>query len=92
MPIIVNLDVMLAQRKMKPKNLAARIGITEATLSLLKQRRVRGVRFETLAAICVALRCQPATYPNSAPGTRTTSIEPATRHACRACSPARMAP
>ena len=59
MPIIVNLDVMLAQRKMKPKNLAARIGITEATLSLLKQRRVRGVRFETLAAICAAPQRQP---------------------------------
>ena len=68
MPIIVNLDVMLAQRKMKPKNLAARIGITEATLSLLKQRRVRGVRFETLAAICVALRCQPGDLPEFRPG------------------------
>ena len=76
MPIIVNLDVMLAQRKMKPKNLAARIGITEATLSLLKQRRVRGVRFGTLAAICVALRCQPATYPNSARGRERRALSP----------------
>ena len=59
MPIIVNLDVMLARRKMKSKDLAARIGITEANLSLLKQGRVRGVRFETLAAICAALQCQP---------------------------------
>ena len=59
MPIIVNLDVMLARRKMKSKDLAARIGITEANLSLLKQGRVKGVRFETLAAICAALQCQP---------------------------------
>ncbi|EQD57938.1 transcriptional regulator, XRE family, partial [mine drainage metagenome] len=52
MTIIVNLDVMLARRKMKSKDLAARIGITEANLSLLKPGRVQGVRFETLAAIC----------------------------------------
>ncbi|EQD63634.1 transcriptional regulator, XRE family [mine drainage metagenome] len=55
MTIIVNLDVMLARRKMKSKDLAARIGITEANLSLLKPGRVQGVRFETLAAICAAL-------------------------------------
>ena len=59
MPIIVNLDVMLARRKMRSKDLATRIGITEANLSLLKQGRVKGVRFETLAAICAALECQP---------------------------------
>ena len=59
MPILVNLDVMLAWRKMKSKDLAARIGITEANLSLLKQGRVKGVRFETLAVICAALQCQP---------------------------------
>ena len=59
MPIIVNLDVMLARRKMRLMDLAARIGITEANLSLLKQGRVKGVRFETLAAICAALECQP---------------------------------
>jgi putative transcriptional regulator len=59
MPILVNLDVMLARRKMKSKDLAARIGITEANLSQLKQGHVKGVRFETLAAICDALQCQP---------------------------------
>ncbi len=59
MPIIVNLDVMLAWRKTRSKNLAARIGITEAKLSLLKQGRVKGVRFETLAAICAAPQRQP---------------------------------
>lgn len=59
MPIVVNLDVMLARRKMKSKDLAARIGITEANLSQLKQGRVKGVRFQTLEAICAALDCQP---------------------------------
>ncbi len=60
MPITVTLDVMLAKRKMRSKDLAARVGITEANLSLLKSGKVKGVRFETLAAICDALECQPA--------------------------------
>ena len=60
MPIIVKLDVMLAERKMKSKDLAARVGITEANLSLLKSGKVKGVRFSTLEAICDALDCQPA--------------------------------
>jgi putative transcriptional regulator len=59
MPITVRLDVMLAKRKMKSKELATRIGISEQNLSLLKSGKVRGVRFETLAAICQALECQP---------------------------------
>jgi putative transcriptional regulator len=59
MPIFVTLDVMLAQRKMRSRELAERIGITEQNLSLLKSGKVRGVRFETLAAICEALSCQP---------------------------------
>jgi putative transcriptional regulator len=59
MPIIVNLDVMLARRKMRSKELAEKIGITEQNLSLLKSGKVRGVRFETLAAICTELECQP---------------------------------
>lgn len=59
MPIVVTLDVVLARRKMKSKDLAARVGITEANLSLLKQGRVKGVRFETLARICAELECQP---------------------------------
>lgn len=59
MPIIVQVDVMLARRKMKSKDLAAAIGITEANLSLLKQGKVKGVRFGTLEAICAALQCQP---------------------------------
>ena len=59
MPIIVNLDVMLARRKMRSKELAEIVGITEANLSLLKSGKVKGVRFETLESICVALECQP---------------------------------
>ena len=57
--IIVNLDVMLAKRKMRSKELAEIIGITEANLSLLKSSKVKGVRFETLDKICAALECQP---------------------------------
>ncbi|UKV15790.1 helix-turn-helix transcriptional regulator [Thalassospiraceae bacterium SW-3-3] len=59
MAIIVRLDVMLALRKMKSKDLAARVGVSEQNLSLLKSGKVRGVRFETLAAICRELDCQP---------------------------------
>jgi putative transcriptional regulator len=59
MSIIVNLDVMLAKRKMRSKQLAERIGITEQNLSLLKSGKVRGVRFETLSKICEVLNCQP---------------------------------
>jgi putative transcriptional regulator len=57
--IIVQLDVMLAKRKMRSKELAERIGITEANLSLLKSGKVKGVRFETLEKICAELECQP---------------------------------
>jgi putative transcriptional regulator len=59
MAIVVNLDVMLARRKMRSRELAERVGITEQNISLLKSGKVRGVRFETLDAICAALQCQP---------------------------------
>jgi len=59
MPIVVTLDVMLARRKMKSRELAERIGISEVNVSLLKSGSVKGVRFETLARICEALQCQP---------------------------------
>lgn len=59
MRVVVRLDVMLAKRKMKSKDLAEIVGITVQNLSLLKTGQVRGVRFETLARICVALDCQP---------------------------------
>ena len=59
MPIVVNLDVMLARRKMKSKDLAAYVGITEQNLSLLKSGKVKGIRFATLERICACLDCQP---------------------------------
>lgn len=59
MQIIVRLDVVMAQRKMKGRDLAEAIGITEQNLSLLKSGKVKGVRFETLARICEVLDCQP---------------------------------
>lgn len=59
MPILVNLDVMMARRKIRGRDLAARIGITEQNLSLLKSGKVKGVRFDTLDRLCAALECQP---------------------------------
>jgi len=59
MPIVVRLDVMLALRKVRSRELAEHVGITEANLSLLKSGKVKGVRFETLAAICDHLSCKP---------------------------------
>lgn len=59
MAIVVQLDVMLARRKVKSRDLAEFVGITEANMSLLKQGKVRGVRFETLEKICDYLQCQP---------------------------------
>lgn len=59
MPIRVNLDIMMAKRKMRSKALAEQIGITEANLSILKTGKAKAVRFTTLAAICEVLDCQP---------------------------------
>jgi putative transcriptional regulator len=59
MPIRVNLDVMLARRKMRSRDLATAVGITEQNISLLKSGKVRGVRFDTLERICSVLDCQP---------------------------------
>ncbi len=59
MPVILTLDVMLARRKMKGKDLAERIGISETQLSLLRSGKVRGMRFVTLAKICAVLECKP---------------------------------
>ncbi len=59
MSIIVNLDVMLAKRKMKLKELSEEVGITITNLSILKTGKAKGIRFNTLAAICNALDCQP---------------------------------
>lgn len=59
MPIIVNLDVMMAKRKMSSQELAARIDITTANLSILKTGKAKAVRFSTLEKICDVLDCQP---------------------------------
>jgi len=59
MPIVLRLDVMLARRKVRSNVLARAIGITDANLSLLKSGKVKGVKFETLEAICAFLDCQP---------------------------------
>lgn len=59
MAIVVRLDVMLAMRKARSKELAAHLGITEANVSLLKSGKVKGVRFDTLERICEFLQCQP---------------------------------
>ena len=59
MPIVVNLDVMMAKRKMSSGELAERIGITPANLSILKNNKAKAIRFSTLEQICKALDCQP---------------------------------
>jgi putative transcriptional regulator len=59
MSIIVNIDVMMARRKMSSQELAERIGITQANLSILKTGKAKAIRFSTLEAICKALDCQP---------------------------------
>ena len=71
MGIVVRLDVMLALRKAKSKDLAAYVGITETNLSLLKSGRVKGIRFDTLERICEFLDCQPGdllVHEKGAPG------------------------
>ena len=59
MPIVVNLDVMMAKRKCRLKELAEAIGITEANLSILKNGKAKAIRISTLEAICIHLNCQP---------------------------------
>ena len=59
MPIIINVDVMLAKRKMRSNELAESIGITTANLSILKTGKAKAIRFSTLEAICEVLECQP---------------------------------
>lgn len=71
MPIVVQLDLMLARRKMRSRDLAATVGITEVNISLLKSGKVKGVRFDTLERICAVLQCQPGDLlvyePDTAP-------------------------
>jgi len=68
MSIIVNLDVMLAKRKCRSKELAEAIGLTEANISSLKSGRARAIRFTTLNAICAYLECQPGDILEFRPG------------------------
>ena len=60
MPIIINLDVMLAKRKMQSQELAEKIGITQANLSILKTGKAKAIKLSTLETICKVLDCQPA--------------------------------
>lgn len=78
MPIIVNLDVMLAKRKIRSRELAARIELTEANVSLLKSGKVRGIRFDTLERICAVLDCQPGDILEYVPDIADGSLEPRT--------------
>lgn len=59
MTIIINLDVLMAERKIKSKDLALELGITEANLSLLKNGKIKGIKFSTLDKLCQILGCQP---------------------------------
>ena len=68
MRIVVRLDVMLARRKMRSKELAERVGISETNLSLLKSGKVRGIRFATLERLCEALDCRPGDLLDVEPG------------------------
>lgn len=68
MPIIVNVDVMLARRKMSSGELAELVGITPANMSILKTGKAKAVRFSTLAALCKALDCQPGDILEYQPG------------------------
>ena len=68
MPIIVNVDVMLAKRKMSSGELAEKVGITAAHLSILKTGKAKAVRFSTLSALCKALDCQPGDILEYQPG------------------------
>lgn len=68
MPITVNVDVMLAKRKMSSGELAEKVGITAANLSILKTGKAKAVRFSTLSALCKALECQPGDILEYQPG------------------------
>ena len=73
MPIIVNVDVMLARRKMSSGELAEKVGISAANLSILKTGKAKAVRFTTLSALCRALDCQPGDLLEYRPGEEETA-------------------
>ncbi len=74
MPIVVNLDVMMARRKISAGELAERIGITPANLSILKNQKARAVRFSTLEEMCRVLDCQPGDLLEYRPDERTAEM------------------
>ena len=80
MPIIINLDVMLARRKMRLTDLSQQVGLTMANLSNLKTGKARAIRFTTLEAICVALDCQPGALLEPLPADRTEHEDGSVRH------------
>ena len=75
MPIIVNVDIMLARRNMSSGELAEKVGITQANLSILKTGKAKAVRFSTLSALCKALDCQPGDILEYQPGEEDLSQE-----------------
>jgi len=77
MPIVVDIDVMLARRKMAVGTLADRVGITPANVAVLKNGRAKAVRFTTLAALCEALDCQPGDLLRWEPDHPSDGVEPA---------------
>ncbi len=77
MPIVVNLDVMMARRRIGAGELAQRIGITPANLSILKNNKAKAVRFTTLEALCEVLDCQPADLLEYVPNSQTDQSEKA---------------
>lgn len=80
MSIVINLDVMLARRKMRLNDLAERVGITPQNLSVLKTGRARAIRFSTLEKLCEVLACQPGDLISHVPdGESTTADEPLAR-------------
>jgi putative transcriptional regulator len=79
MPIVVDVDVMLARRKMAVGTLAERVGITPANIAVLKNGRAKAVRFATLAALCEVLDCQPGDLLRWEPDDAATEAAPATR-------------
>lgn len=78
MPVVINLDLMLARRKMRLNTLAEKVGITPQNLSVLKTGRAKAIRFSTLEALCAALECQPGDLLSFEPGpSHTPAAEPA---------------
>ncbi|MDC8754180.1 helix-turn-helix transcriptional regulator [Erythrobacter sp. sf7] len=75
MPIVVRLDVMLALRKRKAKELSAAIGISEQNISLLRQGKVKGIRFETLDKICEFLECEPGDILDREPAAESAVVD-----------------